>query len=252
MRRFFKLTAVFCASLAAVGCGPGYGPTLVAAEPAKLPASLSFLPKEAAKGTLFKSYFPKARSDWEKNWATKLDFTGVSWNDPRTATLIAPGFVVMAAHFPHPADVPAMFHDKNGKFYERYVTKAQAVPGTDISVGKLNLPLPATIKPYRFATVADAAVGTPVFITDQTRTVSIHQIEAVFGQAIGFKYIPDLNPVYQRNLIVGDSGNPTFILKNGELLLLETHTTGGPGAGPFYGAPEVQAGIKAAMDELKK
>ena len=63
-------------------------------------------------------------------------------------------------------------------------------------------------------------------------------------------YIPEINPVYGRNLIVGDSGNPSFLIVNGQLVLLETHTTGGPGAGPFYGDPNIQAAIRAAIAEM--
>jgi hypothetical protein len=120
----------------------------------------------------------------------------------------------------------------------------------DIAVARLHLPLPPEVKPYRLANASDATVGTPVIVSDQTKTLSVHQIEAVAGAMIRFGYVPGLNPVYQRNLIVGDSGNPSFLLKIGELLLLETHTTGGPGAGPFYGDPAVQAAIRRAMAEL--
>jgi hypothetical protein len=106
------------------------------------------------------------------------------------------------------------------------------------------------VTPYRLAKAGDATPGTPVIVSDQTKTLSVHQVEAVTGGMIRLGYIPGLNPIYQRNLIVGDSGNPSFLLKNGELVLLETHTTGGPGAGPFYGDPAVQAAIRRAMAEL--
>src|SRR5690606_27195459 len=124
------------------------------------------------------------------------------------------------------------------------------IQGTDIAVGKLNMRLPSGFKVYRFASVADAVPGTPVITTDQTATASVHQIRRVFGRWIALDYVASIDPLYRRNLIPGDSGHPTFILKNGELLLLETHTTGGPGAGPFYGSPENQAAIRAAMQEL--
>lgn len=228
-------------------CAPGYGPSLQG----EGQSGLGFLPKKAEKGTLFVYYQPKTASKWENNWTSKLDLTGVSWNDSRTATLIAPSYVVMAAHYARPSSVPVMFHDKRGKPYERFIiaTKMLTEVG-DIAVARLHLPLPPEVKPYRFAKLSQATVGRPVIVSDQTNTLSVHRIEAVAGGMIRFGYIPGLNPIYQRNLIVGDSGNPSFLLENSELVLLETHTTGGPGAGPFYGDPAVQAAIRRAMLEL--
>jgi hypothetical protein len=235
---------VLTVSLAA--CSPS---SLTLGTSANSPVGL--LPKTPEKGKLFTYYQPRAQSKWKNNWTLPLDFTGVSWNDSRTATLISRSHVVMAAHYMRDSHTPVMFHDRNGKPYERYIVTSKVLSGVgDIGIGKLNMPLPKDIHSYRFADAADATPHKAVLITDQTMTVSIHRIGAVYGRNIGFEYHPDLDPTYRRNLIVGDSGNPSFLLKNGELMLLETHTTGGPGAGPFYGAPEVQTAIRAAMGEL--
>jgi hypothetical protein len=228
-------------------CAPTSGPSILSEN---APTGLGFLPSQAEKGTLFKYYQAKAPSKWLNNWAANLDLTGVSWNDSRTATLISPNHVVMAAHYMRPSDVAVMFHDKKGNPYERYITAVRTLNTGDIAVGRLNLPLPPEVKWYRLASASDATIGRPVIISDQTNTLSVHRIEAVQGAIIRFGFIPELHPVYQRNLIIGDSGNPSFLLKNGELVLLETHTTGGPGAGPFYGDPVVQASVRAAMAEL--
>jgi hypothetical protein len=241
-----KVLALFSFALLVVGCTPSRHPQPIKSNP----SGLQFLPETAEKGTLFRYYQPKAGSKWLNNWAGKLDLTGVSWNDARTATLVSPSHVVMAAHFIRPSDVPVMFHDKKGNPYERYISAVKVLTTGDIAVARLNLPLPPEVKVYRFADAADATVGTPVIVSDQTMTLSVHRIEAVAGGVIRLGYHPDLAPVYQRNLIVGDSGNPSFLYKNGDLVLLETHTTGGPGAGPFYGDPAVQASIRAAMVEL--
>jgi len=72
-----------------------------------------------------------------------------------------------------------------------------------------------------------------VIVSDQTKPLLVHQIEAVFNGVVHLGFIPGLNPVYRRNLVVGDSGHPSFLLRDGELVLLETHSTGGPGAGPY-------------------
>lgn len=212
---------------------------------------LELLPPKPEKGTLFKYYQPRGDSPRKNNWAAGLDFSGVSWNDPRCATLISPSHVVMAAHFIRDGRTAVMFHDRMGQPEERYIVAHKKLDGVgDIAVGKLNMRLPSDIKTYRFANAADALPGTAVVTTDQTLTASVHQIAAVYGGGIRLEYVPTIDPIYRRNLIPGDSGHPTFLLKNGELMLLETHTTGGPGAGPFYGDPAVQAAIRTAMKEL--
>ncbi len=248
MNRFILPLFALAASLAVSACGPSGGPSFTS--PTAATTGLGFLPKNAERGTLFRYYQPQAKAAWKSNWTSAFDLTGVSWNDPTTATLIAPQFVVMAAHYPRSSHVPVVFHDKDGNPYERFVIAKQNVPGVDVAVGKLNLPLPAAVKRYRLASVADATLGRPVIITDQTKTLSVHRIGAVSGNAISFVPVPGLSPFYGRNLVKGDSGNPTFIVKNGDLVLLETHTTGGPGAGPFYGSPQVQAGIREAISSL--
>ncbi len=211
---------------------------------------LEFLPKSAEKGSLFRYYQARDGSAWRSNWTSQFDLTGVSWNHPTTATLIAPQYVVMAAHFQRSPHIPVMFHDKKGNPHERYIVATQSIAGTDVAIGKLNMTVPPEVKRYRFVNAADAIVGKPVIVTDQTMTLSVHRIDAISGAHIRFTNIPDLHPIYQRNLVVGDSGNPTFLLKNGELLLVETHTTGGPGAGPFYGDPPLQAAIKATITAM--
>jgi len=245
----FLLAFLLPLSLLVSACGnPSGGPAAV------LGPEYGFLPAKAEKGTLFRYYQASARSSWTKNWAGKLDLTGVAWNDRRTATLISPSHVVMAGHFIRPSDVPLTFHDRKGNPHERFIAAVRKLDAVgDVAVARLNRPLPPEVKPFPLATAAEAVVGRPVIISDQTMTLSVHRIEAVFERVVRLGYVEGLDPVYQRNLIKGDSGNPSFLLRpNGELALLETHTFGGSGTGPFFGAPEVQAAVRAAMADLGK
>ena len=68
---------------------------------------------------------------------------------------------------------------------------------------------------------------------------------------IRFGFATKLNAIYLRNLIVGDTENPSFILKDGNFLLFEIHTAGGPEVGPFYGGLGVQASTRSAMSDLR-
>ena len=245
-----KFALLIPISLLIGACAPRTGPSILPNSPIAGPNDVGFLPQQAEKGALFQYYQPKAGSKWRNNWTSRFDLTGVSWNDARAATLISPSHVVMAAHFTRPSDVAVMFHDRNGNFHERYITAVRPLAVGDIAVGRLNLPLPPEVKYYRLVNAGDAGIGRTVIVTDQTSTLSVHRIAAVSGTTVSLGHIPALNPIYRRNLIVGDSGHPSFVMKNGQLVLLETHTSGGAGAGPFYGDPGVQAAIRAAMAGL--
>lgn len=213
---------------------------------------LALLPSSPQQGTLFTYYEPKGKAKWQGNWTKPLDMTGVSWNDSRTCTLIDDQFVVMAAHYMRPSEVPVMFHDRSGQPIERYIVQTRSLaPMADIAVGKLNLPVPPSIKRYAFAPISEVKPGRAVLITDQTKSVSVHQIQSYQNRMVSFAFIQDLDPIYRRNLIVGDSGNPTFIISNNDLRLLETHFYGGPGTGPCFANGEIQAGVRAAMDEMR-
>lgn len=246
------LAALVMTVCSCANSGKSYGPTVIPPGYDPGQTGLGFLPEQAVRGYLFKSYKADGNSRWNNNWATNLDLTGVAWNDPRMATLISPSHVVMAAHFNRPLDIPLVFHDRSGTPYERRIVASKNLAVGDITVARLNAPLPPQVKWYRFANASDATIGRPAIVSHEKATVSVHRIQAVGGNTISFSWIPGLNPVYGRNLIPGDSGHPSFLIKNGRLVLLETHTSGGPGSGPFYGSPAVQASVQAAMAEMGK
>jgi hypothetical protein len=213
---------------------------------------LGLLPSSPEKGELFAYYEPKGLAKWKRNWTHALDMTGVSWNDSRTATLIDDQFVVMAAHYVRPHDVPVMFHDRGGKPVERYLVQVRSLaPMADLAVGKLNLPVPGNIKRYSFAAAHEVNTGRAVLITDQTKTVSVHQVKSMNGRMVSFAYHEQIDPIYRRNLVGGDSGNPTFLLSGGDVKLLETHTFGGPGTGPCFASGEIQSAVRAAISEMR-
>ncbi len=234
IRGFAAVIVGMC--LLAIGCAPSPPP---AGPPA---GDLAFLPDRFERGTLFRFYRANGRSVRANNWTGGFDFTGVSWNDPRTATAISRRHVVMAAHFARSPSVPLVFHDRDGVAHRRQLTAITPLRGLgDIAVGKLDSPLPPGIAHYPLARPVDAGYKRAVLVTDQAMTVAVHRIGPQRGRTVQLGYDPAIDRRYWRNLVHGDSGNPAFIIHDGGLRLLTTFTTGGPGAGPFYGHPDIRA-----------
>ncbi len=219
--------------------------------PADRAPDLAFLPAKPEKGRIFNFYNHHGPSIRGGNWTSRFDLTGVSWNDTRTATAISRRHVVMAAHFIRPTTVPLIFHDRSGARHVRTITRVQTLGGVgDIAIGSLNAPLPPGVAHYPLATAADGEPMRLALVTDQTMTLSLHRIGRVSAGRVMLGYDPLIPKTYNRNLIVGDSGNPAFAISGGNLRLLTTFTTGGPGTGPFYGDPAVSAAVNAAMARL--
>lgn len=207
------------------------------------------LPNPAEQGALFVDYRVNGDVKWRKSWVHFFDLTGVAWNDARCATLIDSQNVVMAAHYERPSDVALLFHDRNGRRVERYIVARQSLaPEYDVVVARLNLPVPEGVASYSFAT--SVKVGQSVLVTDQTLTAFVHMIDRITPQTIQLSHCSDLSPVYAKSLVPGASGHPSFLWQNGRLELIETHTYGGPGAGPNFSSLALQSKILACKRAL--
>jgi hypothetical protein len=210
------------------------------------------LPPPGAPPAIFKSYLPDRNARMADGWTRGMDMSGVSFNDTRTATLITPRHVVMAKHYARPAAAPVVFHDRSGKRIERKLIGFAAGAG-DVMVGLLDEPVPTSYRPYALPAVGTdpaALVGRPVIVSDQNRNLFVHLVAGFRSGVIAFKHDPAKRHGWSKNLVVGDSGNPSFLIVGSELVLVETHTTGGPGAGPYFGDPAVQQGVRRAVEKL--
>ena len=210
------------------------------------------LPQASAPPQIFDAYRTDRGANMADGWTRGMDMSGVSFNDNRTATLITPRHIVMAKHFARPAAAPVIFHDRNGKRLERKIIGLVAGQG-DVMIGLLDEPVPSNYTSYPLpAPSSDISglVDRPVIVSDQNRSLFVHLVAAVGGGRIAFKQDESDRYGWGKNLVVGDSGNPSFLIVGKQLVLVETHTTGGPGAGPFYGDPGVQAGIRGAVAKL--
>lgn len=178
--------------------------------------------------------------------------SGVSFNDTRTVTLITPRHVVMAKHYSRPAAAPVVFHDRSGKRIERKIIGFMGAQG-DVMVGLLDEPVPANYTSYPLPDPGSdlgSLVGRPVIVSDQKRSLFVHLVAGGRGGIIAFKHDEAERYGWGKNLVVGDSGNPSFLIVGKQLVLVETHFTSGPGAGPYYGDPAVQASIRTAAAKL--
>ncbi len=207
-----------------------------------------------AASPIFSRYSPGGPAQLAANFTRRMDFTGVAWDERQTLTLVSPIHAVMAAHFTRPVGARVVFHDRKGQPHARTITAIERVPGVDVAVARLDSPVPVAF--YRMlppsASYAGPLTGCLVVVTDQKRMAFIHEIGGIHERSVSFRHpSPDRGiTLLTKNLISGDSGSPAFLLVGGELVLIETHTTGGPGAGPFYGSPAVFSGVNEAMRKL--
>jgi hypothetical protein len=210
------------------------------------------LPPSKAPPQIFDTYSQDWNANMADGWTRGMDMSGVSFNDTRTATLITPRHVVMAKHYARPAASLVVFHDRGGNRISRKISALMGAQG-DVIVGLLDEPVPANYTSYPLpdtGTNAASLVGRPVIVSDQNRALFVHLVAGVGGGIIAFKQDESERHGWGKNLVVGDSGNPSFLIVGQQLVLVETHTSGGPGAGPYYGDPGVQASVRAAVEKL--
>lgn len=209
---------------------------------------------------IFTSYQPRGPVKWSNGWPRRIDLTGVSWSQPQAGTAITPRHIVLAAHYPLGKGKQVTFHDRSGKPHTRTIIQLISFRNreigerSDIAVALLDRPLPPEIKTYRLlpprTDYPQTLPGCPALVTEQQRRVCIHQIRTQFAQSISFQKSEDYPEEVYKNLIVGDSGNPSFLLVGGEPVLIETHTGGGGGSGPFYSEPKIFAALQETVAEL--
>lgn len=207
------------------------------------------LPGPKGSPEIFLNYSKKGDAKLAGGWASGMDMSGVAFDERMTATLISRRHVVMAAHFIRKVGDRVVFHDRQGKFLERKLVKVEKVYA-DIAVGLLDQPMPAQFRSYPLpvaSTDTDKLIGRPVVVTDQHRRIFFHKIRRFSKVSVAFEYDKEDKHGWGKKLIAGDSGNPSFLIVGRELVLLETHTGGGAGTGPYYGSPINQEKLRAVM-----
>jgi hypothetical protein len=215
------------------------------------------LPEKPDRNEIFDAYVSKTSPDvaWSRSWMKAIDFSGIAWDSRRTLTLVSPRHALMARHYQRKVGSTVTFHDRRGRPVKRKIRGIENLIN-DIAVVILDEDVPATVKTYRLLppgeSYSELLRGSHVLITDGERKVHVHAIRSINYGKVSFIGATALPGGFFEPLITGDSGNPSFIWLNSEPVLIETHTYGGSGRGPFFSTPENFAKINAAMLKLSK
>lgn len=182
-------------------------------------------------------------------WVSGVDLTCISpWNSTdnanRAGTLISPRHILFAAHYQINNGSTIRFIDNNNNIITRTMVNKLTHPNyspyqPDITVGVLDSDVPNTIK---FAKILPQNWSNylpnlsynyvvPCLVLDQEEKALISDLLNL-SSASNFT-TPTNAKRYEffENIITGDSGNPAFLIINGELVLITVWTYGGAGAG---------------------
>lgn len=198
-------------------------------------------------------------------WAIGIDFSCASpWNGTfgslRAGTLISPRHIVYAAHYPLAIGSRMLFVDEEGRVCPCYLEKGKQINGTDIMIGSLNAEVTPNIKPAKLLPddfhryLKNCGAGLPVATFNRQEKLFLTESIAIKTNKTSRAYVGSRIPQrkelsgFRESIIVGDSGNPVFLLLGGEPVLLCCLHFGGCGSGP---ALHLYAGeIQRVMNEL--
>lgn len=179
-------------------------------------------------------------------WTGSVDLTGLSpWNQydgPRRAgTLISPRHLAFAKHYSlstDPATNEIWFVTDADVIVKRHVV-AVAYPYDDIGIAVLDADVPPEITFYKVLPrnwqdhLPDVS-ALPMLHLDQEEKAIVRDMGSLSGRCTHRLPDDNLRQKFAEDLIGGDSGNPAFVLVDGEALLVLTHYTAVHG--PFYTA----------------
>ncbi len=189
---------------------------------------------------------------WAAPYVSQL--TAISpWNSQGgpffAGVLVSPRHVLFATHFAPSSGTTIRFVAADNTVVNRTLT-ALAVVGTpsnyypDLTVGVLDSDVPGTIAyarilPDNWATKLPALTGTTAGDTLLVPSLGLDQEEKaivsdLLSIAASVSFAPPANQsrrTFYEDKIGGDSGNPAFLIVNGQLVLMTCWTFGGGGSG---------------------
>ncbi len=222
---------------------------------------LPFSAFSASDALMFDNYLAWSTSDWANNWANSaLDFSGIAWDVHQAGTAVTRCHVVYADHYPRGGAIN--FHRKDGTLFSSNTVSTQRITGYDITVARIVPCLPEGWKIYPLIDAADIVLSqelaqTPYVNThfntiDGIRRISVTAVGGLASFRVFGTYNTNMPGFMQAIAQNGDSGSPSFIVVEGELVLVSTFSSGGyGGGGPFYGTALVQAAVQNAINQLQ-
>lgn len=197
-------------------------------------------------------------------WARGVDFSCASpWNScggrTRAGTLISRRHIIFAKHYPIAAGSRILFVDDEGGVCPCYVDKTKALAACDIMVASLDAEVtpnivPAKILPPDAGKYLGRGEGLPVVTFNQVEKLFLNELNAIPTNGSPWKSMSCRVPndgrwqAFRERLIVGDSGDPAFLLVGDRPILVYCVQGGGCGSGPAIHLHRRE--IQAAMDEL--
>ena len=170
-------------------------------------------------------------------WAKGVDFSCASmWNsqggNTRAGTAVTPRHVVFANHYPLQPGVRLDFLGTDRKVHSRKLVATRRVSNTDLMVGALDADLPGTVHPapilpVDYATSLGSGADLPCVAFDYEEKAIVVELMAIPRDRRATNIYTRVPQKADRlrffeHIIVGDSGNPIFLLLNGDVILLST------------------------------
>ena len=195
----------------------------------------------------------------EKFWLKDVDFSCASpWSDEcgtvRAGTLISKRHVIFAKHFPLWKGVRILFVDPQGEVCPCRIEATKALEKCDIMIGLLDYEVtpniqPAKVLPGDYERHIGDGKNLPIVTFNQGERALLSECRGISTNSIS--NAASTNAAWKAlggKIVVGDSGNPAFLLIGNEPILLYCLHTGGVGHGPAI--HRYRREIQKAMDEL--
>lgn len=208
-------------------------------------------------------------------WAAGMDLTCISpWNNwvpwggvVRAGTVISPLHVIYAVHFFLQVGVSLRFITADNVVISRTIVAVVPHPDyvptyPDLGIAVLDSPLPASIKPAKILPAdalaklpSDGNWRIPCLVLDQEEKALVIDCitEQTSGQFRTTFFVPISSPSldFNEGLIPGDSGNPFFMIVNGEPILLTVATAETSGTSIRHFAPWINSVMVASGYQLQ-
>lgn len=182
-------------------------------------------------------------------WVNDVNLTSISpWNSTeginRAGVLISRRHIIFAAHYQINNGSTIRFVDNNNNIVTRTMVNKLTHPSyvpyyPDLTVGLLDSDVPNTINfvkilPQNWSNYLPSLSNIyrlPCLVLDQEEKALISELYDLDTYA-NFLSPTNLNRLaFFENVIIGDSGNPAFLIINGELVIITVWTYGGAGRG---------------------